>query len=170
MTRGFPNGATRRERSRHPPEGGGEPGELKHLSTRRKRKQTSDSASSGERKRRSPNRGRREAPRGVVGPPLKRPRKASGTGWKAGPERVKAPYAKAGAGARRHLSKPGHEESWPNPRGPSRKAKHYRETDSEPVPRGKGEKDPEQGSERDPEIMRPQAVGAAQCRDGVPFA
>ena len=67
------------------PEGGGEPGELKHLSTRRKRKQTSDSASSGERKRRSPNRGRRKAPRGVVGPPLKRPMKASGTGWKAGP-------------------------------------------------------------------------------------
>jgi len=32
---------------------GGEPGELKHLSTRRKRE---DSASSGERKRRSPNR------------------------------------------------------------------------------------------------------------------
>ena len=39
LMRGFPNGATRRERSRHPPEGGGEPGELKHLSTRRKRKQ-----------------------------------------------------------------------------------------------------------------------------------
>ena len=39
-----------------------------------------------------------------------------------------------GARYRRHLSKPGHEKSWPNPRGPSRKAKHYRETDSEPVP------------------------------------
>ena len=35
---------------------------------------------------------------------------------------------------RRHLSKPEHEKFWPNPRGPSRKAKYYRETDSEPVP------------------------------------
>ncbi len=40
LMRGCPNGATRREWSRHPPVGGGEPGELKHLSTRRKRKQT----------------------------------------------------------------------------------------------------------------------------------
>ena len=32
--------------------GGGERGEVKHLSTRRKRKQVSDSVSSGERKRR----------------------------------------------------------------------------------------------------------------------
>ncbi len=38
------------------------------------------------------------------------------------------------AAPRRHLSKAGHEKSCPNPRGPSRKAKHYRETDSEPVP------------------------------------
>ncbi len=34
----------------------------------------------------------------------------------------------------RHLSRSGHEESGLNQRGPSRKAKHYRETDSEPVP------------------------------------
>ena len=33
-----------------------EPGELKHLSSRRKRKKTIDSVSSGERKRKSPNR------------------------------------------------------------------------------------------------------------------
>jgi hypothetical protein len=33
------------------------PGEVKHLSNRRKRKKTIDSASSGERKRKSPNRG-----------------------------------------------------------------------------------------------------------------
>ena len=38
VTRGCPNGETRRERSRHPAQTGGEPGELKHLSTRRKRK------------------------------------------------------------------------------------------------------------------------------------
>ena len=33
-----------------------------------------------------------------------------------------------------HLSRPEHEEFWLNLRGPSRKAKYYRETDSEPVP------------------------------------
>ena len=37
-TRGCPNGATRRKRFRHPWIHGGERGELKHLSTRRKRK------------------------------------------------------------------------------------------------------------------------------------
>jgi len=52
---------------------GGEPGELKHLSTRRKRNQTRDSLSSGERKGKSPNRGV-ETPCGVVGP--------DGTDWK----------------------------------------------------------------------------------------
>ena len=35
---------------------GGEPGELKHLSSRRKRKKEFDSGSSGERTRKSPNR------------------------------------------------------------------------------------------------------------------
>ena len=39
-----------------------------------------------------------------------------------------------GVQTRRYLSKAGHEESCPKPRGPSRKAKYYRETDSEPVP------------------------------------
>ena len=45
----------------------GEPGELKHLSTRRKRNQTRDSLSSGERTGKSPN---RDVLRrcGVVGP------------------------------------------------------------------------------------------------------
>ena len=38
VTRGCPNGETRRERSRHQANAWGEPGELKHLSTRRKRK------------------------------------------------------------------------------------------------------------------------------------
>jgi hypothetical protein len=32
------------------------------------------------------------------------------------------------------LSRPGHEKSRLNPRGPSRKAKYYLVTDSEPVP------------------------------------
>ena len=69
----------------------------------------------------------------------------------------------------RHLSRAGHEESCPNPRGPSRKAKDYQKTDSVPVPRGKGGKNPEQGSEIEPETVRLQAVGASDG-DGVPFA
>ena len=54
--------------------------------------------------------------------------------------------------------------------GPSGKAKYSRETDSEPVPWGKGEKYFEQKSEIVPETMCLQAVGAALCCDGVPFA
>ena len=64
--RRFPNGATRivedytsRKRSK--------PGELKHLSTRRKRKQVSDSLSSGERTGNSPNLSG-QGHLGVVGP------------------------------------------------------------------------------------------------------
>ena len=56
-----------------------------------------------------------------------------------------------------------------NPAGPSAKTKYSWETDSEPVPWGKGEKNPEQGSEKDPETIRLQAVGALRG-DGVPFA
>ena len=48
-----------------------------------------------------------------------------------------------------------------NPAGPSAKAKYSWETDSEPVPWGKGEKNLEQRSEIDPETMCLQAVGAA---------
>jgi hypothetical protein len=40
----------------HPERSGSEPGELKHLSIRRKRKQKSDSLSSGDRTGNSPNR------------------------------------------------------------------------------------------------------------------
>ena len=43
---------------------------------------------------------------------------------------------------------------------PSGKAKYSWETDSEPVPWGKGEKYPAQGGEIVPETMRLQAVGA----------
>jgi len=54
---------------------------------------------------------------------------------------------------------------------PSGKAKYSRETDSELVPRGKGEKYPEQGSEIVPETMCLQLVGAARYWwDGVPCA
>ena len=68
------------------------------------------------------------------------------------------------------LSRAGHVESCLNSPGPPGKAKHSRETDSEPVPRGKGEKNPEQGSAIDPEPARLQAVGAPKWGDGVPFA
>ena len=57
-----------------------------------------------------------------------------------------------------------------NQRGPSRKAKYSRETDSEPVLLRKGEKNLEQRSEKDPETIRLQAVGAPTWGDGVPFA
>lgn len=53
--------------------------------------------------------------------------------------------------------------------GPPHKAKYYLVTDSEAVPWGKGEKNPEQGSEIEPETIRLQPVGAASCRDGVPI-
>ena len=54
---------------------------------------------------------------------------------------------------------------------PSGKAKYSWETDSEPVPWGKGEKYPEQGGEIEPETVRLQAVGVPIYRDdGVPFA
>ena len=64
----------------------------------------------------------------------------------------------------------GHEEPSQNPRGPSRKAKYRRKTDSEPVLGRKGEKNREQRSAIEPETVRLQAVGATMCGDGVPFA
>jgi hypothetical protein len=45
-----------------------------------------------------------------------------------------------------------------NQRGPSRKAKYYCVTDSEQVPRGKGEKNPVEGSEIEHETVSLQAV------------
>jgi len=53
--------------------------------------------------------------------------------------------------------------------GPSSKAKYYLSTDSEPVPWGKGEKNPGEGSEIDPETVCVQAVGADLFCDCVPF-
>ena len=44
--------------------------------------------------------------------------------------------------------------------GPSSKAKYSWLTDSEPVPWGKGEKNPGEGSETEPETVYVQAVGA----------
>jgi hypothetical protein len=56
-----------------------------------------------------------------------------------------------------------------NRRGPPRKAKYSSTTDSEQVPRGKGEKNRYKRSEIDPEIMCLQGVKAL-WGDGVPFA
>ena len=53
----------------------------------------------------------------------------------------------------------GHVKSRVNPRGPPRKAKYSWVTDSEIVPRGKGEKEPQSGSEREHETVCFQAVG-----------
>ena len=52
--------------------------------------------------------------------------------------------------------------------GPSSKAKYSISTDSEPVPWGKGEKHPDEGSEIEPETGCLQAVGGRKA-DGVPF-
>ena len=54
--------------------------------------------------------------------------------------------------------------------GPSSKAKYSLLTDSELVPWGKGEKNPGEGSEIDPETAYVQAVGAFIYKgDCVPF-
>jgi hypothetical protein len=58
----------------------------------------------------------------------------------------------------RYLSTAGHEKSRGNLRGPSRKAKYSLATESEPVPGGKGEKHPCEGSEKVPETVCLQAV------------
>ena len=61
-----------------------------------------------------------------------------------------------------------------NPSRPRDKAKYNLVTDSGQVPRGKGEKHPDKGSEIDPETIHLQAVGAlwsfGTTGDGVPFA
>ena len=63
----------------------------------------------------------------------------------------------------------GHEESCLKLPGPPGKAKYSQETDSEPVLWRKVEKYPEQGSEKEPETIRLQPVGATSCGDGVPI-
>jgi hypothetical protein len=65
-----------------------------------------------------------------------------------------------------------------NPRGPSRKAKHYLTTDSELSRATERWEEPLLGEDTEPETMCLQAVGAlwrrratgGAMRDGVPFA
>jgi hypothetical protein len=68
------------------------------------------------------------------------------------------------------LSKAGHVKPCLNMGGPSSMAKYYWLTDSELGPWGKGEKNPGEGSEIEPETVCVQAVGAIlrNC-DCVPF-
>ena len=68
------------------------------------------------------------------------------------------------------LSTAEHEKFCGNLPEPSGKAKYTWETDSELVLRRKGEKNPEKGSEIEPETVRSQAVGAHLLGDCVPFA
>ena len=58
----------------------------------------------------------------------------------------------------RYLSRTGHGKSGLKLGGPPSKAKYSSMTDSEPVPRGKGEKNPSEGSEIEPEISSLQTV------------
>ena len=59
------------------------------------------------------------------------------------------------------LSRAGHVKSCLKIGGPPPKAKYSLLTDSEPVPWGKGEKHPDEGSETVPETERLQSVGGA---------
>ena len=70
---------------------------------------------------------------------------------------------------REFLSNTMHVKLRVNLRRPRRKPKYYLATDSERVPRGKGEKNRCERSEIEPEIMCLQGVRARKG-DGVPFA
>ena len=67
------------------------------------------------------------------------------------------------------MSKAGHVKSCLNMGGPPSKPKYSLTTDSEQVPWGKGEKNPDEGSEIDTETECLQAVGADLFCDSVPF-
>ena len=166
LIRRYPNGATRQVEDLSPCNTWGERGELKHLSTRRKRK-----------KHRYPeyrrSKGAEPKPVGLRTSrgcrSVQRNMSRNAKRMERRREEGDTPVAATRTCQGRHLSRAGHEESCPNLRGPSRKAKHFRKTDSGPVPLGKGGKHPEQGSEIEPETVRLQAVGARES-DGVPFA
>ena len=88
---------------------------------------------------------------------------------------MKAPYSKLQSSFKWLLSTAGHEKPCGNLPGPSGKAKYSLATDSEQVPRGKGEKNPSEGSEIVPETVCLQAVEgrslvSARVPDRVPFA
>ena len=67
------------------------------------------------------------------------------------------------------LSKAGHVKSCLNMGRPLSKPKYYLMTDSERVPWGKGEKNPDEGSEIESETECLQAVEGGLSPDGVPL-
>ena len=105
------------------------------------KKVRNDSVSSGERKRRSPN----HHSDGVIGLTEKVIQHDRRIAREGKAKRVTLPYPKLWRKPSKHLSTSGHVESWRNYRGPSRKAKYSFVTDREPVPWGKGEKNPGRG-------------------------
>ena len=80
------------------------------------------------------------------------------------------PVAESRTTPRESLSNAMHVKPRVNPRRPRRKAKYSSATDSEQVPRGKGEKNRCERSEIEPETVCLQGVRAGLTRDGVPFA
>jgi len=62
------------------------------------------------------------------------------------------------------LSITGHLKSCKNLGGPSPKAKHYLLTDSEQVPRGKGEKNPDKGNEK---TLKPYIYKQSKLRNNL---
>ena len=76
-----------------------------------------------------------------------------------------SPVGETQKGPSWYPSTAGHVQSGGNLGRPFSKAKYYSLTDSELVPRGKGEKNPGEGSEIVPETVCLQAVGAL-CPQG----
>ena len=58
-----------------------------------------------------------------------------------------------------YMSRSEHEKFWLNMGGPPSKAKYSYQTDSAQVPWGKGEKNPGEGSEIEPETVCLQSLG-----------
>ena len=132
------------------------------------RENNCDSASSGERTRKSPNQCRFGGV-GVIGLRYLRSIR-TGTRLESRTIEGESPVAGNDASGSSILSSAEHEEFCVNYPGPSGKAKYSPETDSEPVLWRKGEKHFEKKSEIVPETVRLQAVGAPIGGDGVPFA
>ena len=95
-------------------------------------KESIDFLSSGDRKGKSLNRCRYGSA-GVVGA-LKGTMISNENALENAVGEGESPVSVGNCCQERHLSRAGHVKSCPNPRGPSRKAKYFRKTDSGPVP------------------------------------
>ena len=99
---------------------------------------------------------------GVVGPRGRHPRgKRNGIGRPA--IEGESPVRESPEGPGGTLSTAGHEESCRKRPGPSGKAKYHIATDSERVPRGKGEKNPGRGVK---ENLKPRACEKSEPVEG----